>query len=444
MKPSKFAKPLFILAFSIAVSGVLAAYEVPSADFRDSADIRAGLVNTWLAGDIDPVRLRNSAVYFDQFSYGFKVSQQRDTTPDLLAITVSPADKKGVQGDWVLFRKISDGLPDHIRIYPVIDSSIYIDIRSEGSNPQKGRCRLDLVIYGARAAHDVPLGLSLVSLYTARFDSIIALTSSTVDWSLLDPDLLMYRDIVSASAVIRNGLKTLVYLDDGAFNENGQPVYIKDGSPQTASKVFDAMGKGQNPVDIIGGVNCSGFAKWIVDGIVRPVAGQGILIEPLKAATVTKNSDVADLNRDTRDLYFALDWTRHLASAALTAETRKTVKPDVSGVDVTVEPFSDSCVFVKNIGYRTRELLPLLYYLAVKESGYFYLGAVSDEEGVPPLRQYHHIVAFFPFFDANGKFSVSIFESAVETPVSDFIKANDESNTNLVRIRIPESAYFRP
>jgi len=430
--------------FGIAVSGVLAAYEVPSADFRDSADIRAGLVNTWLAGDIDPVRLRNSAMYFDQFSHGYKVTQQRDSSPDLIAITVSPSDKKGVQGDWVLYRKLSDGLPDHIRIYPVVDSSIYIEIRSEGLNPQKGRCLLDLVIFGSRAAHNVPLGLSLTGLYTARFESVVALTSSTVDWSLLDPDLRLYRDMVSAAAVIRNGLKTLVYLDDGAFNEKGQPVYIKDGTSQTASKVLDAMAHGQNPVDIIGGVNCSGFAKWIVDGIVRPVAGQGIKIESLKASTVFTNSEVAELNRNTRDLYFALDWTRHLASAALTAETRKTVKPDVSGVDVTLEPFSDSCVYVKDIGYRTREILPLLYYLAVKEPGNFYLGAVSDEEGVPPLRQYHHVAAFFPSFDGNGRFSVAVFESAAETPISDFFKANDASNINLVRIRIPEAAYFKP
>jgi len=444
MKSSQCVKAIFFLSFGIAVSGVLSAHEVPSADFRDSADIRAGLVNTWLAGDIDPVRLRNSAVYIDQYAYGFKVSQQRDAKADLLAITVSPSDKKGVQGNWVLYRKISDGLPDRIRIYPVVDSSIYIDIRSEGFDPQKGRCLLDLVIFGTHAARNVPLGLSLTSLYTARFESIVALTSSTVDWSLLDPDLRMYRDIVSAVAVIRNGLKTLVYLDDGAFDEKGQPVYIKDGSPQTSSSVLDAMAKGQNPADIIGGVNCSGFAKWIVDGIVRPVVGQGILIEPLKAATVVRNSEAAELNRKSRDLYFALDWTRHLASAALSAETRQTVKPDASGVDVTLEPFSDSCLYVTNIGYRTREILPLLYYLALKEPGNFYLGAVSDEAGVPPMRQYHHIVAFFPSFDADGHFSVAIFESAVETPVSSYMKATDDSNINLVRIRIPEAAYFKP
>jgi hypothetical protein len=444
MSSTQRVKAIFSLLLGIAASGLLTALEVPSADFQDSADIRSGLVNTWLAGDIDPVKLRNSAVYVDRFSYGFKVSQQRDAKADLLAITVSPSDKKGVQGDWVLYRKIADGLPDHIRIYPVFDSSIYIDIRSEGSNPQKGRCLLDLVIYGTYAARNIPLGLSFTSLYTARFESIVALTSSTVDWSLLDPDLRMYGNIASAAAVIRNGLKTLVYLDDGAFDEKGQPVYIKDGMPQESSKVLEAMAKGQNPSEIIGGVNCSGFAKWIVDGIVRPVVGENIHIEPLKAATVVRNSEVAELNRKTRDLNFALDWTRHLASAALSAETRKTIKPDVSGFDVSLEPFSDSCLYVKDIGYRTREILPLLYYLAVKEPGNFYLGAISDEAGVPAMRQYHHIAAFFPSFDADGHFSVAIFESAVETPVSAFFKATDESNINLVRIRIPEAAYFKP
>lgn len=444
MKRSFFSGLTVLLFFTLSGFSGLSAFEVPPVEFRDSAGVRSLILNDWLWGELDRVRLLQPEELADPYGYRFAVSQKRDADNGFLSITVSPVDKTGVQGEWVLRRRLSDGLPDCISVYPLPDRNVRVDLRPEGTNPEKGRSRLDLVIYGAFAIRDASVGIPFTALYSAPFSTVVSLTVKTAPWDLLDPDPRRYADVESAASKIRERLGTLVYLEDGAFDENGNPVLIEDGSAQDPSKVWEALSPGQNPADVTGGVNCSGFAKWIVDGIVRPAAGQGTLIAPLRTQTASPETHFTELVRESRDLFFALDWTRNLASSVVSLTGKKTVKPDVSGVDVTAGPFPDSCAYSVNVGYRTREILPLLYWLAVRESGHIYLGAISRERGVPAMRQYHHVAAFFPYFDANGQFTVAVFESAAETPIQTFLERNGDSYVNLVRIRMPEAAYFEP
>lgn len=425
-------------------------------DFPESATVRGQLIDTWLTGAINPARLMDAAECTDRFGNVFSVSNALEPGAELLAITVEPADRDGEavpamsgapaasQGTWVLYRRLSDGLADHIRLYPVTDSRIFITLHPDAALTGKGKMLLDMNVYGAQPCRNIPLGITFDQLYTTSFSSIVTMTTGTVPWNLLTPDIDRYRDVASLSEGIRGQLGTLVYLEDGAFNEDGEPVLIKTGERQNPDEVWTAIAKGQTADTIIGGVNCSGFAKWVIDGIVKPRTGNGLFIKPLKTPTDSAITIYSDPSLDNRDAYFALDWTRNLASAVVTVSALRTKKPDVSGVDVTMDAFTGTQGYSKNIGYRISDLMPLMYFLAVTEPGHFYLGAVSDDNRTPGLREYHHIAILLPYFDENGQFMVDVFESAVETPAETFIRNNLSAYINLVRVRAPEDGYFQP
>jgi hypothetical protein len=329
-------------------------------------------------------------------------------------------------------------------VYPVKDPSIWITLRPDGPDPERGKTLLSLTIYGADAISDVPLGLPFVRMYGAPLSTIVSLSRKSVEWELLTPDPHAYASSLPAIEAAREGLPSLVYLEDGCFNERGEPVYIETGLPQESEAVFRAAAKGQDRSALSGGVNCSGFAKWLVDGIIRPATGGNLFVEPLKSRTSSPETHFTEPYRDARDLFFALDWTRHLASAAASLAGGRTVKPDASGVDVIVSRLPGITPYAKDVGYRVGDLAPILYYLALKEPGHFYLGAESRERGDPLLRQYHHIVAFFPYFDGNGRFAVAVFESARESTLAGHIAQNPDAWVNLVRIRLPEPGHFLP
>lgn len=438
-----FTRGAAVFLVACAFSPVYA-FTVPSRDFADSASVRESVLKTWLTEEIDPLRAMKPAEVTDRYGYVYDISQAKSASGETLDVTVAPRERAGAQGTWVLSRRLIDGSCVRISVYPVADANIRVDVRPDGTNPEKGRCRLDLVVYGAFAAKDVNVGVPFFSLYTAPFSGLVSLTAATVPWELVDPDPSLYDDVESMILEIREKLPTLVYLDDGAFDENYAPVLIATGEAQDPKKVLAAIPLGQNPALVAGGVNCSGFAKWIVDGIIRAEAGQGTFIAPLKGRTDAPSTLFTEPVRESRDLFFALDWTRNLASATESLRVGRTVKPDEGGVNVTVDPFPGMTPFVRNVGYKVKELYPLLYKLAVREPGNFYLGAISRERGNPPMRQYHHVVAFFPRFDRDGQFSVAVFESAVETPCDVCIAKNADAFAYLVRVRAPEAAYFEP
>ena len=425
----------------------LFAVEFPSYEYPESSDVRLQILPEWLTGELNQVRLKKPAAYENIYGDRFGVSQKTDKARGLVSVTVQPApmkaaDKRGAEGSWILWRSLSDGMPVRISVYPVPDKNIRIDFRPEGSNPEKGRSYLDLVVYGAIAVHDAPVGIPFTNLYTVPLSSIVALTAKTVPWDLLSPDLDRYEDTVSAVAAIRDRLKTLVYLDDGVFDEKGTAVMRGDRAPQDPAKVWGSLRKDQKASEVSGGVDFAGFAKWIVDGIVEPEAGEGTHIDPLLTRTIQPASDFDE--QSVENPFFALDWTRNLASAVVSLDRRKAVKPEASGVDVSVTVFSDSCVYQKNVGYRTRELAPLLYWLAVREPGRLYLGAVCRQNNVPPQPSFYGIAVFFPYFSKDGSFSVAVFENARETTLEAFIAENGDSFTNLARVLVPESDRFDP
>ncbi len=318
-------------------------------------------------------------------------------------------------GTYILRRRLSDGKADQLKIFLHSDPGFFLRIRPDGAS----RTTLTLVVAGIRLSHEVPLPVSLETLLAEPFEHLMDMTSRRVDWSMIYPDTAdpAYGDVALVSRRTRGALHTLSDADDGAMDEHGNLVLIDTLVAQ----------EGQ------GGLNCSGFAKWVVDGMSLGLHGSLLPVAPLK----TKHFDLrghgwTEPLEETRDPYFGLDWTRNLATALLSAQRDgETVHPEAA--DVRSVAYH---AYVRNVGYRVERLPLILYLLAVSEPGHFYLGSVSREFGDdPPLHQHVHVVVLFPYFDEEGRFVVDVMERNVETSLASLDRRYHSDSIHLVRIR---------
>jgi hypothetical protein len=300
-----------------------------------------------------------------------------------------------------------------------------------------GRSLLDAVAYDAYLAQSVTVPLSLERILTAPLQEVLQTQDLEALFRYFEPHPEDYKNISALIGRVRRLLPGLSYADDGALDENGDYVFIETLSPQS-----------ENP-----GLNCSGFAKWLVDGLLRPLTGGRLPISPLKQRYGQRGSSFTEPYEESRDTFFGLDWIRNLASAVSDAYFR------VDGLDeieVRDCPFSQVIVraggtsraepytgFLPDAGFSIENLKALLYTLAINEPDTVYLGAVNTE--LPPkprTRQYFHLAAFFPYFDQYGTFHILVFESAAETPFNRFAARYPGHYINLVRI--PAGNAFDP
>jgi len=92
--------------------------------------------------------------------------------------------------------------------------------------------------------------------------------------------------------------------------------------------------------------------------------------------------------------------------------------PDHS--DVRSVPFLR---YVPDEGYPLKDLQFVLYALAVRQPGYFYLGSVNHElADYPGIREHSHVVALFPYFAPDGRFTVAVMERNIETGVESLLR----------------------
>jgi hypothetical protein len=285
-------------------------------------------------------------------------------------------------------------------------------------------------------------------LYTMQLSEVIKLAGDKFPRRYFEPNPADYREQRQLIARVRERLPELNFADDGAIDTAGRYVYINTGLEQ----------KGE------AGLNCSGFAKWMIDGLLRPVTGERLEIPPLKAPFGERGSSFTEIWEEWRDPFFGLDWIRNLASRAGTT-LYSPAFGNLKEIEVRGEPFSQLIIrsrngssiqsypgFLENAGYSIEGLLPLLYTLAVDEPGRFYLAAVNNEvgppttesnpRGVPRMRQYFHIAALVPYFAENGVFQVAVFESAAETQINAFRNRYPGHCVNLVRV--PVETVFEP
>jgi hypothetical protein len=317
------------------------------------------------------------------------------------------------------------------------------------------KCQMDAVVYDAYVVHSLPLPVPFERLYTMPVEEVLSLAGDKFPRRYFEPDPADYRDQRLFISKVRERLPELQFADDGAIDENGNYVFIETLECQIPHK--------ENPMSATG-LNCSGFAKWLVDGILRPVTGERLSIPPLKAPFGKRGSSFTDLWEELRDPFFGLDWIRNLAATAWSV-LRSPAYGVLEEFEVRSELFSQVIDrrgrtaairsypgFLENAGYGTEGLHPLLYTLAIDEPGAFYLAAINTEMGPPTteanprgrprMRQYFHIAALVPYFNEYGVFQIAVFESAAETSFSAFKTRYPGHHANLVRL--PVERVFDP
>jgi hypothetical protein len=351
------------------------------------------------------------------------------------------------QGSWMYFRTLDTGDALRLRIFPRSDPAAYLQLRPLGND----KCQLDVVIQEAYLVRGLPLGISMERLLTAPLGEVLRAAGDRIPRRYFDINSALYEDSRNFVSKVRGGLGALEFRDDGAIDENGNYVFIESLESQSH--------------DTEAGLNCSGFAKWVVDGILRPLTGERLPIGPLKAPFGERGSGFTAPYEELRDPFFGLDWIRNLASIAGKV-LRAPAFGDLAEIEVRDAPFSAVIRrerqgpvvrpfpgYLNDVGFDIEGIHPLLYTLAIDEPGRIYLASVNAEmgapttadnpRGLPRMRQYFHVAVLVPYFNEYGNFRVAIFESAEETQFNTF-KTRYPSNHSVNLVRIPIETSFDP
>lgn len=346
------------------------------------------------------------------------------------------------QGSWMLTRRKDNGEGTLIRIFLRSDQYTYIQFRPFDAE----KSLLDAVLYGGYIVRSVPVAVPFDRLYTMPLNDILKLTNEKFPKKYFEPDPSLYRDSRIFITQVRRHISDLKFADDGTIDENGNHVFIETLLRQPSASA---------------GLNCSGFLKWLIDGMLRPVTGERLAVNPLKEPYGNRGSMFTAIWEERRDPFFGLDWIRNLASRAngilRSPSYSKLEEFEVRNDNFSLVMVSDNRSFIthtypgfmEEAGYGVEGLHPLLYTLAVERPFSFYLAAVNNEinatdniKGTPRLRQYFHVAALVPYFDEYGVFRVVVFESAAETSFNAFRSRYPGHFVNLVEV--PVTAKFDP
>ncbi|MDR0525355.1 MAG: hypothetical protein LBG90_05735 [Spirochaetaceae bacterium] len=408
----------------------LSALDAPTRIVEDDSSLRLSLRATWFTEAPDRVLAMESFVH--TLPGGGKIQVRAEPAKDEFMVVLA-RERNGAypgwaQGSWILTRRSDNGNASRIRIFLRSDPYTYIQFRPIAAD----RCMMDVVLYDAYIIRSLPVPYSIDRLFVIPVEEALGSLGSNFPRAYFDPDPGMYRDLRSFMSLVRQRLPELSYQDDGAIDASGKYVFINTLAVQE-----------EQP-----GLNCSGFAKWIVDGLLRPFTGERLDIFPLKQAFGKRGSSFTDMYESLRDPFFGLDWTRNLAS---TAKKRLMTSAfgDLAEIEVRKLPFSwmnqrtkeGTAIrsypgFLFNAGFSFEGLQPLLYTLAIDEPGNIYLASVNNEIGVPRIRQHFHVAVLVPYFNEQGTFQVAVFESATETSFNTFKNRYPGHFVNLVRIAV--------
>ena len=424
----------------------------------DDSSLRIRLKDTWLTETPGRVLARRSMTEYlpsgerievraTEGREEFLILLSREMMGGRIASGNSPAvPRRGTgqfpgyaQGSWMLTRNKTTGAGTLIRIFLRSDQYTYIQFRPFGED----KCLMDAVLYGGYIVRSLPIAVPFERLYTMPLNDTIRLAGDKFPIRYFEPDPVYYKNSRIFITQVREHLDGLQFADDGAIDENGNYVFIETL-------------QSQNPLSA--GLNCSGFTKWLIDGILRPVTGARLSIPPLKAPFGERGSSFTVNWEERRDPYFGLDWIRNLAAEAngnLRSDPYRALEEfEVHSDNFSLIMVNENRIFVtqsypgfmEEAGYGIEGLHPLLYTLAVDEPFSFYLAAVNTEigapvtpenqRGAPRLRQYFHVAALVPYFDEYGVFRVVVFESAAETSFNAFRNRYPGHFVNLVQIPV--------
>jgi hypothetical protein len=205
-------------------------------------------------------------------------------------------------------------------------------------------------------------------------------------------------------------------VDDGAIESDGRFVFISSLREQPRP----------------GGLNCSGFVKWVIDGFVYPLLGRNTSVAEAKRVDEGSRGSSLSQSLASLDPYFGLNWTRNLAGMLDQAQRPDHRRQGVGAFDVTS---TESVPYIQDVGYPTDQLSLLMYRLAMDHPGEFYLGSVNDATGPGGLRQHFHTLVLLPYFDGTGSFRVRVFERIRETDLGGLATRYPAAHVHLVRVR---------
>lgn len=440
-----------ILSFPVQAAPY-SAEDIPFYLISDDASLRRNLIETWFTVPVSQVLKQRSKRF--TLETGELVEVRFEQGPSEMLILLA-RERQGlypgwVQGSWILYRNLSDGKIKKIRLYLRSDPYVYVEFRPQDA----GKSVYDVVAYSGYVAYSRPIPLDMEDLYTLSMKQVLSLAGKGFPAEYFDVDPRMYRDLRSFVVKVRSYLPQLSYGDDGALDEQGQPVYIASLEPQGTSW----------------GLNCSGFTKWLIDGMLRPITGQGLPINEIKKPAGNRGSNFTDPLEALLDPFFGLDWTRNLAIQA-NRVLRAPHYATLQEIEITDSPVSQLFLkknnktelvsfppYLKNAGFNIEGLPALMYSLAVQYPQWLYLvsvntdrtavlrqypsGTVLPSEGAKGIRRHFHVAALVPYFTEDGVFKVSVFESAAETSFDTFVRRYPGYQVNLVRI--PFSEEFVP
>ena len=439
----RIVKTLILVFFLLPSAGLFSqerTLDVSTRHISDDSALRMSLMDTWFTEP--PRRTLDRKPELFRLSGGDQIEVRseagRDEVMVILARGRNGRYRGYIQGSWILNRNLSDGRPNRIRIFLRSDPYTYIQFRPLGDD----RSQMDMVLYEGMVIQSLPLAIPFQRLLVERTEDVLKSLEEKFPRRYFDPPLDSYRDVRSLVASVRKELPALSFVDDGAIDENGNYVFINTLLPQNSDS---------SP----GGLNCSGFVKWLVDGLLKPVTGSRLAIPPLKEPAGDRGSAFTEPFEASRDPFFGLDWTRNLALKAISVLRSPSYKTlheievrDDKTATVIIRKEGQSSQrpyqgYLLNAGFGIEGLHSLLYTLAIDEPGCLYLAAVNAEMGRNPrIRQYFHVAALVPYFTEQGAFQVAVFESAAETSFTAFKNRYPLHSVNLVRI--PIEAAFDP
>ncbi|MDR2177026.1 MAG: hypothetical protein LBP20_03165 [Treponema sp.] len=434
-----------------------AALDLPSAGIENDSALRISLRDEWFLDTQDRIMAKKTQIHTLPGGGRIQVRAERsnDEFAVILARELTGPDGQGMgtfpgwaQGSWVYIRSRADGSPLRLRVYPRSDRYTYIQFSPLSAD----RCQLDMVLYDAYIRRSQPVGLPFERLLSMPLESVFTVIGEKLPRRYFDPEPGDYRDLRLFLTKLRQKLPGLTFRDDGAIDAQGNYVFIETLAAQDGK----------------GGLNCSGFVKWVIDGILRPRTGRRLDIAPLKVPFGERGSPYTDIWEDIRDPFFGLDWTRNLAAQAWAA-LRSPAYAAIEEFEIRDWPFSqlvrrageggqkDGSLpafrpypgYLVNSGFGIEGLKALLYTLAIDDPGRIYLASVNNEtgppatadnlRGLPRMRQHFHVAVLVPYFDEYGGFQIAVFESAAETLFSRFTARYPGHNVNLLRIPVEDA-----
>jgi len=319
-------------------------------------------------------------------------------------------------GTYVIRRDATTNVVCQIKIFLNNDPNTFVRINShrEGSS-------LEFSLFNSMIYKNVLMPISVDRLMTEPFETIIKMSDYIVNWDILYSfyNETENRFAMNIAKAIDEKLHTLNDSDDGAQEWNRDFVFIRNGEP--------------NPQN---GFNCSGFVKWVTDGIFSVKTGKLMEISKLKKKHLLDRKDtLAVAFEDERDPFFGLDWTRNIAMTIFELNTGKEAK--MSDVDVKEYPYE---TYIDELGYSVSNLTAILYYLAATNPGHIYLGSVNGDFGRNPvLRQHYHVVVFAPYICPEGNFYPLVYERNIKRPINEFVRRYPREFIHLVRIKVDDA-----